>query len=92
MAEKKLVNHVNLTDSKGRVYCRMLKKIVELDSYHQRDYCSNCSFFRGTAQGEGVECEWEDIRDNVDTVHVVSRPEIEEANIMSAEAKYNNKQ
>lgn len=53
-----LVNHINIMDSAGKVFCKKLNGIVQLDF----DICCSCEMFNGSAQGEGVECLWEDKR------------------------------
>ncbi len=86
----KKVNHINNMDSENRVYCRLLNKVVELGATHTRDYCSGCKMFAGSAQGRGVECEWEDHRD-VSNPHVVNNPIIEFNHIITSEAEKGNK-
>jgi len=82
----KKVNHVNLMDSENRVFCRLLNKVVVLNEAHQRDFCSGCDMYQGSAQGEGVECSWDDIR-NVANPLIVTNPELERDNILTSEAK-----
>jgi len=84
------VNHINFVDDQNRVYCRSRKKVVVFDESHQKDFCSSCPMFRGSAQGEGVECEWEDVRD-IPNPYMVKQPIIEKNHIVTAEAKANKK-
>lgn len=65
------INHVNLIDEAGKIYCRKLDRPVVFDEYHVSDQCNNCSMFNGTAQGQGVECEWADSRP-VGNPHIVT--------------------
>lgn len=69
------VNHVNLAaPESGTVYCRLRNKVVVLDENHLDNYCATCPMFRGSAQGEGVECYWNDKRKGVTSPHVVVEP------------------
>ena len=53
-------NHINYSNANTNfVYCRKLNKVLPL----QETPCSqdlHCSRFNGSAQGQGVECLWED--------------------------------
>lgn len=69
-----LVNHVNLVSPEGTVFCRLQDAVVTLDDNHQSQFCANCPMFRGSAQGEGVECYWNDKRKGVLNPHVVVEP------------------
>jgi hypothetical protein len=84
----KNVNHINIMNDENEVYCRLRKKVVELDEIQQRDYCGSCHMFRGSAQGRGVECEWEDVRDIPDP-YMITRPHVEKDHIVTTEAKAN---
>lgn len=84
----KLVNHVNIIDDNGQVYCRLRNKVVDFNESQQKDFCSDCPFFRGTAQGQGVECEWKDVRD-IPSPYIVTRAGTEKRHITTAEAKAN---
>lgn len=53
-----IINHINIMDGDGKVYCKKENKIIKLDF----DNCSSCNMFNGSAQGEGVECLWKDER------------------------------
>jgi hypothetical protein len=86
MAKK--VVHVNIMDDNNEVYCRLRKKVVVLDEEQQRDFCGHCPMFHGSAQGRGVECEWEDVRD-IPSPYMVTRPSTEKDHIVTAEAKAN---
>lgn len=81
------VNHINIVDENGNVYCRLRNLVVEFDEYHQENFCSNCPMFAGTAQGEGVECEWEDDRPNIENPYMVTNAFLEYQNIVTHEAK-----
>lgn len=37
------------------IYCHLLRKVLIADVDHLRNNCQTCPFFRGSAQGEGVE-------------------------------------
>jgi hypothetical protein len=50
------VIHINIMDARGKVYCKKLNSVVKLDF----DVCFTCTMLGGSAQGEGVECLWED--------------------------------
>lgn len=57
-----IVNHINYPDTKGRVYCRRLNKIITLDANGKFwDTCQSCPLFAGDYQGLGVECRWNDV-------------------------------
>ncbi|MNW28241.1 hypothetical protein D3C74_50630 [compost metagenome] len=79
------VNHVNLTDSEGRVYCRKRNSVVTLDETQSTNYCAKCPMFAGSAQGEGVECRWSDPRKDLDGVHVVIDPNLEKDQVKIAD-------
>lgn len=49
--------HLNYPNEKGQVYCRDKHKILPLD--FQR--CGKCRLLSGGAQGNGVECYYEDV-------------------------------
>jgi len=85
MAKK--INHINYATA-GKIYCRSRDKVVDLDVEQMRDYCSECPFFNGTAQGQGVECLWEDVREGVQNPHIVTRGNIERQWVITAEAKH----
>ena len=76
---KNIVNHINYVDDKGEIYCRKAKEVVKLDELQQDSRCKNCPFFNGTAQGEGVECAWDDKRD-IDGIY----------GVLNAQEEYND--
>jgi hypothetical protein len=57
-----MINHINLPDAGGQVYCCLRNRVISYDLSHQNNYCSNCKMFNGTAAGCGVECLWDDNR------------------------------
>lgn len=79
--DKKEVLHINYANEDGKVYCRKAKSLIDLHGGFQIQACKNCPFFRGTAQGEGVECQWEDSRPDVGDVMATSNPEEEYSEI-----------
>lgn len=80
-----LVNHINYKDEQGRVYCRKLDEVIKLDDNHLENHCAGCKFFAGSAQGEGIECYWNDPRKNIDNTHEVLNPERERDEIYLTE-------
>lgn len=58
-----LINHINFLDENGCIFCRRAGKIMEVNPHFLSHMCNDCPFFNGSAQGEGVECLWEDTRD-----------------------------
>lgn len=56
-------NHINLPDGNDNIYCRKRDKVVEFTNVHQSQYCNSCEMFAGSAQGDGVECTWNDPRE-----------------------------
>lgn len=54
----KTINHLNVLNDTSRIYCRKNNKVVFLGNHW--DECFQCNMFRGSCQGEGVECEWFD--------------------------------
>lgn len=64
------MNHINLPDAMGQVYCCLRNRVVRYDEGHQSRYCSGCKMFNGTAAGCGVECLWDDNRYK-NTDHVI---------------------
>lgn len=59
-------NHVQ----RGRAYCYKLNKIVNVPSRHIQRVClgQSCPYLAGAAQGEGIECLWDDGTDDPLTV------------------------
>lgn len=52
-------NHVQ-TVSDGNVYCHKLRTITGLTPKHLHEQCRVCPYFRGDAQGAGIECYYDD--------------------------------
>ena len=52
------VVHLNYADNNGKVYCRQYHKIVTIGTREVN--CTQCPYFFGSLQGQGVECRWED--------------------------------
>lgn len=52
----KPVVHQNFFDEEGKVFCKKLNKVIELDI----NKCNSCDMCVGSLQGNGVECLWED--------------------------------
>ncbi|MCZ8523531.1 MULTISPECIES: hypothetical protein [Paenibacillus] len=67
------INHVNLTDTNGKIYCCLRNKIVSLDESQKQNFCGGCKMFAGDAGGRGVECVWDDARP-VSNPHTVNNP------------------
>ena len=78
------VNHINYP-VEGRIYCRKVHNVVCFNMRHVNLHCSSCDLFAGSAQGEGVECYWEDPRADVYTPHIVTDPYEEYESIRAAE-------
>lgn len=57
-----MINHINLPDTMGQVYCCLRNRVVRYDAGHRARFCGNCKMFNGTAGGCGVECLWDDSR------------------------------
>lgn len=55
-------NHINIKDENGQVYCRRLDSVVTLNGAHQASWCVSCPMLAGSAQGDGIECYWNDSR------------------------------
>lgn len=66
-------NHINYSTDQQEVYCCLRNRVVQLTEEHKQDFCGGCKMFNGFADGEGVECLWEDIR-NVSNPHIVIDP------------------
>lgn len=54
------VNHLNLADEAGEVYCEKVGQVVPMNDGFMSEQCSDCQYFNGHMQGEGVECLYED--------------------------------
>lgn len=51
-------NHIQVS---AKVYCELLKSYLPLTGSHYTNNClGRCPYFAGSAQGEGVECLWND--------------------------------
>ena len=61
-----LTNHVQ----RGWAYCFFKDDVVEVPSEHIPKVCmgESCPFLNGFAQGEGIECLWDDGTDDGLTV------------------------
>ncbi len=59
-------NHVQ----RGLAYCYFINDIVEVPGPHVEDVClgRQCPYLNGSAQGEGIECLWDDGSDEPFTV------------------------
>lgn len=52
-------NHVQIS-SGDSIYCHWTGNVTNYTPYHAKLYCFNgCPFFNGTAQGQGIECEFD---------------------------------
>ncbi|WP_409342701.1 hypothetical protein [Paenibacillus sp. MBLB4367] len=71
-----MINHINMADENGRVYCCLRNKVVTLDAKHTKTFCGGCKMYRGDAGGQGVECAWDDAR-GVSEPYRVSNPQEE---------------
>lgn len=69
-----MINHINLPDGNGQIYCCLRNRIVRFDRAHQERYCSGCRMYNGDAGGSGVECLWDDIRETESDSMVVTDP------------------
>lgn len=69
-----MINHINLTDANGQVYCCLRNRIVQYDQTHRDKFCSGCKMYNGNAGGSGVECLWDDIRETESDSRVVTDP------------------
>lgn len=88
----KVVNHINLVDGNGQVYCRLLDRIVDFTNEHQSNFCDKCRMFAGSAQGNGVECEWTDSRPEASSgIKVVNDAQLEADSVTIADAKEQKK-
>lgn len=52
------VVHALFTNEYGCIYCKKFNAIIQL--VELRTPCLQCEKWRGTIQGEGCECEWDD--------------------------------
>lgn len=67
------INHINYCTNEQEVYCCLRNRVVRLDDNHKADFCSGCKMLNGYADGAGVECLWEDMRE-VGNPHHVTDP------------------
>lgn len=74
------INHLNIPDENGDVYCHKQKAVVELTEDHLGNVCAGCPFFSGTIQGHGVECYWNDNRD-IEEPYYPDSPQAELASV-----------
>lgn len=82
------INHINIADFNNNVYCRKLDRVVTLDENQQQINCFNCKFLSGFAQGQGVECYWNDPRPNLGDTIYATMPGQEASNVQASMAKY----
>jgi hypothetical protein len=52
------VVHALFVNEHGCIYCKKFNAIIQL--VEMRTPCLHCEKWRGTIQGEGCECEWDD--------------------------------
>lgn len=76
-------NHINIADDLGRVYCEKTKDIEKLDERFQRLNCASCPFYNGSAQGQGVECVYDDPRYETEGIHSCNDPGREQRELSS---------
>ena len=69
-----MINHINVPDAMGQIYCCLRNRVIRYDQNHQSQYCSACKMFNGTADGCGVECLWDDSRAKAGDYILVSDP------------------
>lgn len=69
-------NHINYPDENGLIYCRKFKSVNNFSEVTSK-YCSNCEMFAGSAQGNGVECNWVDKRQDLNQPYIVVNPQLE---------------
>lgn len=72
-----MINHINVPDANGQIYCCLRNRIVRFGQDHMDQYCSGCRMFGGDAGGSGVECHWDDIRET-EADHVVVTDPVKE--------------
>lgn len=73
------VNHLNVANKNGNVYCCLRNKIVQLGEMQVTNYCLGCTMFKGLEESyKSVQCVWNDPRDLKDEdVYVVLDPQLE---------------
>lgn len=77
------INHINLKNEDGQVYCCMRNRVVEFDKDQLLTYCVSCKMFGGTARGQGVECFWDDMRGRGMDLMVITDPQHELTQLQS---------
>lgn len=82
-----IMNHVNIPDKEGHIYCCLRNRVVNLNSKQQKHYCSSCKMYNGNANGTGVECLWDDMREASGTEIIVTKPNEEYANNQKRKVK-----
>lgn len=50
--------HALFADSSGCIYCKRINGLIQIIPF--KTPCLKCEKFKGTIQGEGCECEWDD--------------------------------
>jgi hypothetical protein len=71
-----MITHLNYKNSNDEIYCCLRNKVVKLDAVQTEQFCNGCKMYGGDADGQGVACVWEDVRD-VSNPHAVDNPLIE---------------
>ncbi|WP_246079467.1 hypothetical protein [Paenibacillus piri] len=64
---------MNFKNKDGLIYCCLRNKVVELDQQQHEQFCQGCKMYGGDADGRGVTCVWEELR-NVGNPHIVHDP------------------
>ncbi len=60
--------HLLYPDETGCIYCKKINGLIKI--VEMRTPCLQCEKWRGTIQGEGCECEWDDFDfDDVPSVY-----------------------
>ncbi|MDQ1912792.1 hypothetical protein RAC89_20585 [Paenibacillus sp. GD4] len=67
------VEHINLANDHGHVYCCLRNKIVTLSDEQIDRFCSGCMMNRGFTPGFSVHCYWKDAR-VLESPHIVQDP------------------
>lgn len=65
------VLHINLLTGspKQRIFCRKKQSLEKVEDLT----CFKCAYYRGTGQGDTIQCEWEDLpRLSGDTTRVIA--------------------
>lgn len=78
--------HINFINEEGEIYCRRIKNVVKYKKCAKM--CEDCPFWAGFAQGQGVECEYEDPRGDSETGYrCPDSPQQEMKELIIAEAE-----